>query len=108
MRHLDASAIAAPWRVLLAGPRSGGVAGADETFCAGGTLAKYVAAGAEVMVVSVTQGEAEQNRDVHAATRRVGWRNAKGLLFFLYAVSFRQVRQWLGGSTRLLTNWPFT
>src|SRR5262245_66493629 len=42
----------------------------DETFSAGGTLAKYVAAGAEVMVVSMTQGEAGQIRDAHAATRR--------------------------------------
>jgi len=42
----------------------------DETFCAGGTLAKYVAAGAAVMVVSMTQGEAGQIRDTHAATRR--------------------------------------
>jgi LmbE family N-acetylglucosaminyl deacetylase len=42
----------------------------DETFCAGGTLAKYVVAGAEVMVVSMTQGEAGQIRDAHAATRR--------------------------------------
>ena len=42
----------------------------DETCCAGGTLAKYVAAGAEVMVVSMTQGEAGQIRDAHAATRR--------------------------------------
>src|SRR5215510_10828558 len=43
----------------------------DETFCAGGTLAKYVAAGAEVMVVSMTQGEAGQICDAHAATRRM-------------------------------------
>jgi LmbE family N-acetylglucosaminyl deacetylase len=42
----------------------------DETFCAGGTLAKYVAAGAEVMVVSFTRGEAGQIRDTDVATRR--------------------------------------
>ena len=30
----------------------------DETFCAGGTFAKYIACGAEVMVVSATRGEA--------------------------------------------------
>jgi LmbE family N-acetylglucosaminyl deacetylase len=30
----------------------------DESFCAGGTFAKYVATGAEVMVVSATRGEA--------------------------------------------------
>lgn len=42
----------------------------DETFCAGGTLARYAAAGAEVMVVSATRGEAGQIRDAQAATRR--------------------------------------
>jgi LmbE family N-acetylglucosaminyl deacetylase len=41
----------------------------DETFCAGGTLAKYAAAGAEIMVVSATQGEAGQIRAPQAATR---------------------------------------
>jgi LmbE family N-acetylglucosaminyl deacetylase len=42
----------------------------DETFCAGGTLAKYVAAGWEVMVISATRGQAGQIRDPLAATRR--------------------------------------
>ena len=42
----------------------------DETFCAGGTLAKYAAAGAEAMVVSFTRGQAGQIRDAGAATRR--------------------------------------
>jgi len=42
----------------------------DETFCAGGTLAKYAAAGADIMVVSMTQGEAGQIRNARAATRR--------------------------------------
>src|SRR5690349_458211 len=42
----------------------------DESFCAGGTLAKYVAAGAEAMVVSATRGDAGQIRDARAATRR--------------------------------------
>jgi LmbE family N-acetylglucosaminyl deacetylase len=42
----------------------------DETFCAGGTLAKYVAAGWEVVVVSATRGQAGQIRDSLAATRR--------------------------------------
>jgi LmbE family N-acetylglucosaminyl deacetylase len=42
----------------------------DETFCAGGTLAKYVAGGAEAMVFSATRGEAGQIRDPHAATRQ--------------------------------------
>lgn len=42
----------------------------DETFCAGGTLAKYVANGAETMVVSFTQGDAGQIRDANVATRR--------------------------------------
>jgi LmbE family N-acetylglucosaminyl deacetylase len=42
----------------------------DETFCAGGTLAKYVAAGWKVMVISATRGQAGQIRDPQAATRR--------------------------------------
>jgi len=42
----------------------------DESFCAGGTLAKYVAAGAVAMVVSATRGDAGQSRDARAATRR--------------------------------------
>src|SRR6478735_2444333 len=41
----------------------------DETLCAGGTLAKYAAAGAEVRVVSLTRGGAGQIRDASAATR---------------------------------------
>jgi LmbE family N-acetylglucosaminyl deacetylase len=41
----------------------------DETLCAGGTLAKYASAGAEVRVVSLTKGGAGQIRDAAAATR---------------------------------------
>jgi len=42
----------------------------DESFCAGGTFAKYATAGAEIMVVSATRGDAGQIRDARAATRR--------------------------------------
>ncbi len=42
----------------------------DEVFCSGGTIAKYVADGVEVMVVSVTRGDAGQIRDAAVATRR--------------------------------------
>ena len=42
----------------------------DESFCAGGTFAKYAATGAEVMVVSATRGEAGQIRMPSVATRR--------------------------------------
>jgi LmbE family N-acetylglucosaminyl deacetylase len=42
----------------------------DEVFCAGGTLARYTAAGAEAMVLSATRGEAGQIRDAALATRR--------------------------------------
>jgi LmbE family N-acetylglucosaminyl deacetylase len=41
----------------------------DETICAGGTLAKYAGAGAEVHVISLTRGGAGQIRDASAATR---------------------------------------
>ena len=41
----------------------------DETLCAGGTLAKYASAGAEVRVISFTKGGTGQIRDASAATR---------------------------------------
>ncbi|BCI90020.1 1D-myo-inositol 2-acetamido-2-deoxy-alpha-D-glucopyranoside deacetylase [Mycobacterium kansasii] len=41
----------------------------DETLCAGGTLAKYASAGADVRVVSMTRGGAGQIRDASVATR---------------------------------------
>jgi LmbE family N-acetylglucosaminyl deacetylase len=41
----------------------------DETLCAGGTLAKYANAGADVRVVSFTKGGAGQIRDANLATR---------------------------------------
>jgi len=41
----------------------------DETLCAGGTLAKYANAGADVRVVSLTKGGTGQIRDAGAATR---------------------------------------
>jgi LmbE family N-acetylglucosaminyl deacetylase len=41
----------------------------DETVCAGGTLAKYAGAGAEVRVVSLTKGGAGEIRDASVATR---------------------------------------
>ncbi|HEX9496019.1 MAG TPA: PIG-L family deacetylase [Candidatus Limnocylindria bacterium] len=43
----------------------------DETFAAGGTLAKYTARGADAMVYSATRGQAGQIRDASAATRHV-------------------------------------
>ena len=42
----------------------------DETFCAGGTFARYAEQGAAIMVVSVTRGQAGQIRDAAAADRR--------------------------------------
>lgn len=42
----------------------------DETFCSGGTFARYAAAGADVRVVSLTRGQAGQIRDAGVATRR--------------------------------------
>ncbi len=41
----------------------------DETVCAGGTLARHAAEGADVRVVSLTQGGAGQIRDAAVATR---------------------------------------
>ena len=42
----------------------------DETFCAGGTFARYANGGAEIMVVSATRGQAGQIRDASVGTRR--------------------------------------
>ena len=42
----------------------------DESFCAGGTFARYTTAGAEAMVVSATRGQAGQIRSAKVATRR--------------------------------------
>ena len=42
----------------------------DETFCAGGTFARYAGDGAEIMVVSATRGQARQIRDARVGTRR--------------------------------------
>jgi LmbE family N-acetylglucosaminyl deacetylase len=42
----------------------------DETFCAGGTFARYAGQGAEIMVLSATRGQAGQIRDAAAGTRR--------------------------------------
>lgn len=42
----------------------------DETFCAGGTFARYARDGAEIMVVSATRGQAGRIRDARVATRR--------------------------------------
>jgi LmbE family N-acetylglucosaminyl deacetylase len=42
----------------------------DETFCAGGTFARYAKDGAEIMVVSATRGQAGQIRDASVGTRR--------------------------------------
>jgi LmbE family N-acetylglucosaminyl deacetylase len=42
----------------------------DETFCAGGTFARYAEQGAEIMVVSATRGEAGRIRDAAVGNRR--------------------------------------
>ena len=42
----------------------------DETFCTGGTFARYAEQGAEIMVISATRGQAGQIRDAGIATRR--------------------------------------
>jgi LmbE family N-acetylglucosaminyl deacetylase len=41
----------------------------DETFCAGGTFARYAEQGAEIMVVSATRGQAGQIRDAAVGNR---------------------------------------
>ncbi|HJZ45960.1 MAG TPA: PIG-L family deacetylase [Roseiflexaceae bacterium] len=65
----------------------------DETFCAGGTLAKYTAAGAEAMVVSATRGDAGQIRDARVATRRtLGQVRERELMLACERLGVQQVR----------------
>jgi LmbE family N-acetylglucosaminyl deacetylase len=65
----------------------------DEIFCAGGTLAKYIAGGAEAMVVSFTRGEAGQIRDAAVATRRtLGERRARELEAACQTLGVQHVR----------------
>ncbi|MDQ6950003.1 MAG: PIG-L family deacetylase [Actinomycetota bacterium] len=65
----------------------------DETFCIGGTLAKYIAGGAEAMVVSFTRGEAGQIRDAAVATRRtLGEKRAHELELACQALGVQHVR----------------
>jgi LmbE family N-acetylglucosaminyl deacetylase len=42
----------------------------DETFCTGGTFARYAAAGCDIMVISATRGQAGQIWSVNLATRK--------------------------------------
>lgn len=42
----------------------------DETFCTGGTFARYAERGAEIAVISATRGQAGAIRDAGVATRR--------------------------------------
>jgi LmbE family N-acetylglucosaminyl deacetylase len=65
----------------------------DEIFCIGGTLAKYIASGAEAMVVSFTRGEAGQIRDAAVATRRtLGDRRARELELACRSLGVQHVR----------------
>jgi LmbE family N-acetylglucosaminyl deacetylase len=65
----------------------------DEIFCIGGTLAKYIAGGAEAMVVSFTRGEAGQIRDAAAATRRtLGARRACELELACQTLGVQHIR----------------
>lgn len=59
-------------RMLGAGGRAVGVFAHpdDEVFCAGGTMAQWVADGATVSILTATRGEAGQIRDAALATRR--------------------------------------
>ena len=74
----------------------------DESFCVGGTLAKYAAMGAETMVVSFTQGEAGQIHDSQLATRRtLGQTRANELMKASQLLGVRHVRCFDYGDGRL-------
>ncbi len=79
----------------------------DESFCVGGTLAKYAANGAETMIVSFTQGEAGQIHDSQVATRRtLGQTRASELEEACRLLGVRHVRCFDYGDGRL-SNVPF-
>lgn len=74
-RRSDPSDLSAVWGPAVPGDRAPRVLGLfahpdDEVFCVGGTIARCARAGATTAVVSLTQGEAGQIRDVAAGTRR--------------------------------------
>ncbi|MEM7116585.1 MAG: PIG-L family deacetylase [Chloroflexota bacterium] len=74
----------------------------DESFCVGGTLAKYAAMGAETMVVSFTQGEAGQIHDTQVATRQtLGQTRANELVEACKLLGVRHVRCFDYGDGRL-------
>jgi LmbE family N-acetylglucosaminyl deacetylase len=67
----------------------------DETFCAGGTFARYAKDGAEIMVVSATRGQAGQIRDSSVGTRRtIGAVREAELRLACERLGVAQVRCW--------------
>ena len=67
----------------------------DETFCAGGTFARYARDGAEIMVVSATRGQAGQIRDARVGTRRtIGAVREKELRLACERLGVAHVRCW--------------
>jgi len=67
----------------------------DETFCAGGTFARYAKDGAEIMVVSATRGQAGQIRDARVGTRRtIGAVREGELRLACERLGVAQVRCW--------------
>ncbi len=67
----------------------------DETFCAGGTFARYAKDGAEIMVVSATRGQAGQIRDARVGTRRtIGAVRENELRLACERLGVAQVRCW--------------
>ena len=67
----------------------------DETFCAGGTFARYAKDGAEIMVVSATRGQAGQIRDARVGTRRtIGAVRESELRVACERLGVAQVRCW--------------
>ena len=67
----------------------------DETFCTGGTFAKYAARGYEIMVVSATRGQAGQIRSGNIATREtIGHVREQELRLACERLGVRHVRCW--------------
>jgi LmbE family N-acetylglucosaminyl deacetylase len=74
----------------------------DECFCAGGTFAKYAAAGSTIKVISATPGDAGQIRNAAIATRRtLGQVRAKELTAACAQIGVQDTACWEYGDGTL-------
>jgi LmbE family N-acetylglucosaminyl deacetylase len=67
----------------------------DESFCTGGTFARYASAGSNIMVISATRGQAGQIRSANLATRKtLGQVREAELRLACARIGVKQVECW--------------